>query len=128
MAIPAVLVYFVRRRRDVPFGWMFWMFGAFIISCGFTHLLDALTFSTPVYRLTGLDKLVTALVSWVTVIALVPLVPRALALRSPEDLKREIIERRRTEDKLREAKRAAEAANQTKGQFLANMSHELRTP
>jgi signal transduction histidine kinase len=104
------------------------MFGAFIVSCGFTHFLDVLTFSTPFYRLTGLVKLVTALVSWATVLALVPLLPRALALRSPEDLEREIAERRRTEDQLREAKRAAEAANHAKSQFLANMSHEIRTP
>jgi PAS domain S-box-containing protein len=39
-----------------------------------------------------------------------------------------LILRKRMEEDLRTAKRAAEAANKAKGQFLANMSHELRTP
>jgi signal transduction histidine kinase len=41
---------------------------------------------------------------------------------------RDVTEQIQGEERLREAKRAAEAANRSKSEFLANMSHELRTP
>jgi len=40
----------------------------------------------------------------------------------------DITTRKRTEEALRAAKSAAEAANKAKSEFLANMSHEIRTP
>ena len=40
----------------------------------------------------------------------------------------DIHDRRTFEERMREAQRTAEAANEAKTQFLANMSHEIRTP
>ena len=45
-----------------------------------------------------------------------------------EEIERLVAGRRAVELALREAKNAADAANQAKTDFLANMSHEIRTP
>ena len=78
LSIPLVLGFFATRGR-VPFHGLFWLFGAFILACGFTHFFEVVMFYSPMYRLSGLVKLVTALVSWATVIALLSAVPRAMA-------------------------------------------------
>ncbi|MBC1236678.1 PAS domain S-box protein [Nostoc sp. 2RC] len=108
-SIPVMLVYFVRKRRDVPFDWIFLMFSTFIVACGTTHLMDVWTLWYPTYWLSGLIKAVTAFVSVVTALELVPLIPQALALPSPAQLEtancqlaKEIAERKRTEEILRE--------------------------
>ncbi len=77
----------------MPFNRLFLLFAAFILTCGFTHLLDVVIFYSPVYRLSGVVKLATALASCGTVVALVRVMPKALALRGPEQLERQVAER-----------------------------------
>ncbi len=104
-AIPVLILYFIRRRPDVPFQRIFLLFGMFILSCGLTHLIEAVIFWVPMYRVAGLAKAITAVVSAMTVVALVPVIPRALELPSiaaaNTELQREVAERRAAEEARR---------------------------
>jgi PAS domain S-box-containing protein len=77
LSIPLILLYF-SRRRDLPFSRMFVLFALFILACGTVHLLEALVLEYPIYRFQGVMKAVTALMSWATVIALIPIIPRVM--------------------------------------------------
>ena len=87
-SIPLVILHFVRKRRDIPFPAIFLMFGAFIVACGTTHLIEVWTIWQPHYWLSGIVKAVTAVISIITTVALVRIVPAALTLPSHEDLRR----------------------------------------
>jgi PAS domain S-box-containing protein len=87
-SIPFTLVYFVRKRRDIPFHWMFLCFGMFIVACGATHVMEIWTLWTPTYWLSGSIKAVTAAASLPTAVLLMKLVPEALALPTPKQLSR----------------------------------------
>ncbi|MFB8787886.1 MAG: ATP-binding protein [Potamolinea sp.] len=103
-SIPITLIYFVRKRTDLPFNWIFKLFGGFIIACGTTHVMEIWTLWYPTYWLSGLIKAITALISLYTAMALVTLVPLALALPSLEkvnlELEHEITERKRAQENI----------------------------
>jgi PAS domain S-box-containing protein len=81
-SIPLMLVYFVAQRRDVPFNWIFLLFGAFIVSCGTTHIMEIWTLWHPNYWLSGAIKAFAAIVSLYTAGELRSLLPQALVMPS----------------------------------------------
>ena len=106
--IPFTLLWFVRKRRELPFSRMFVLFGAFIVACGATHVMEVWNLWHAQYWLAGGLKAVTALASVATAILLVRLVPQALELPNLSDwaqanvaLESEIHERRELEIDLR---------------------------
>ena len=101
LSIPLTLAYFSRRRRDIPFNWMFFCFGTFIVACGFTHEMEIWTLWHATYWLSGAIKAVTALASVTTAVLLVKLVPQMITLPSPAALQMEITNRERAEAKSR---------------------------
>ncbi len=77
-AIPLLLLYFIRRRPDVPNPLLFTLFAIFILACGTTHLFDIVTIWYPVYWVDAMVRAITAAASVGTAIVLAPLMPRLL--------------------------------------------------
>ena len=84
--IPIVLWYFVKKRKDLGFQWVFIFFGAFIILCGLHHLFHTITFWYPVYGLETVNDTMMAIVSFGTFVSLIPVIPVALKIPSPKQL------------------------------------------
>ncbi len=120
ISIPFTLVYFARKRQDIPFNWMFLCFGLFIVACGATHVMEIWTLWTPVYWLSGAIKAVTALASVPTAILLVRLLPKALAVPTARQLSTAHAELHRAHEVLesRVLERTAELTR--KNEELAN--------
>jgi PAS domain S-box-containing protein len=115
-SIPFTLLYFVRKRTDLQFNWIFVCFAIFIVACGTTHLMEVWTIWHATYWLSGTIKAITAFASVPTAILLIKLVPDALGLPSPSalrnanmELAREVAERQRAEDKVHRTNAQLEA-------------------
>ena len=87
-SIPVTLLRFIWRRRDLPYPWIFVMFGAFIVACGTTHVMEIWSIWHGTYWFSGGVKAITALLSVSTAILLVKLIPQALQLKGPATLAR----------------------------------------
>lgn len=132
LSIPVALVVFAKRRTDLEYKWVFGLFATFILACGSTHLLGVITLWKPVYGLEGVVKLATAFVSVVTAVLLWPIIPRALALPGPAQLRvantqlnREIAERRAAQEELKRAYELVELRVEERTKELAAANESL---
>jgi PAS domain S-box-containing protein len=114
-SIPFALWYFVQKRPDVPFRWVFIMFGVFVLACGTTHLLALWNIWHVDYWADAVVKAFTASVSVATAILLWPLIPKALSVPSHiqlenanQKLQAEVMRRTQAESALLAAKNALE--------------------
>uniref|UniRef100_A0A7C9EDA5 Ethylene receptor n=2 Tax=Opuntia streptacantha TaxID=393608 RepID=A0A7C9EDA5_OPUST len=85
-SIPIELLYFV-SCSSVPFKWVLFLFIAFIVLCGMTHLLNGWTYGPHAFQLTvalTTFKFLTALVSCATAITLITLIPLLLKVKVRE--------------------------------------------
>ncbi|MEB3826711.1 ATP-binding protein [Phormidium sp. CCY1219] len=131
--IPLELVYLVKKRGDLPFDWLFFLFGSFIIFCGITHAMEVWTLWHPTYWLSGFLKAITAAVSLCTAAVLLTLVPKILAIPSPEQLKsanaalqNEIRDRIQAQEKLSKLTQELEQRVAERTASLADANERLK--
>lgn len=83
--IPVIIFWFIQKQPKVPFLPIFGYFAVFIVMCGLTHLLDAIIFWWPAYRLSALIRFFTAIISMMTLFALIKGLPQILNLNVKND-------------------------------------------
>jgi PAS domain S-box-containing protein len=130
--IPFTLVYFVRKRAELRFTWIFLSFAIFIVACGASHVMEIWTIWFPAYWFSGGIKVITALASVMTAILLIKLIPAALRFPSPsalqaanDDLAREVLDRKRAELNALQINASLEARVAERTQQLAAANQTL---
>ena len=109
-SIPVALIYFIKKRTDLrKLSWVFHLFAAFIFLCGTTHILEIYAVWKGAYYLTGTVKALTAIVSVLTAIKVIPLIPSLISIPATkftplekQELMDEVEARKQTEMELRE--------------------------
>jgi PAS domain S-box-containing protein len=128
-SIPVVIIRFIKRKQGIEFVRLYFLFAAFILACGATHFLDALAFWVPAYRLNALVRLITGVISWITVFYLIKYLPALFSLKTQRELAGEIEQRKIAEEKFRGLLEAAPDAmiitNETGGIQLVNRQTEV---
>jgi len=101
--IPLIIINYIVRKTDAKFIKLYFLFAAFILACGATHFLDAVSFWFPLYRLSAIVRFITGVISWITVFYIIRYLPVAFSLQSNATLENEINYRKEIENELRES-------------------------
>jgi PAS domain-containing protein len=86
-SIPIALITLIQKRQDLHFNYLFQLFALFIFACGTTHLISIYNVWNGAYWFAGTAKALTAVVSVLTAILVWPMIPKALAIPSTDQLK-----------------------------------------
>ncbi|KAF8387761.1 hypothetical protein HHK36_026416 [Tetracentron sinense] len=122
-SIPLELVYFVQKSAFFPYRWVLMQFGAFIVLCGATHLINLWTFtmhSKTLAVVMTVAKISTAVVSCATALMLVHIIPDLLSVKT-----RELFLKNKAEELDREM--VLIRIQEETGRHVRMLTHEIRS-
>ncbi|URE04013.1 Ethylene receptor [Musa troglodytarum] len=122
-SIPLELIYFVKKSSFFPYRWVLIQFGAFIVLCGATHMINLWTFtmhSRTVALVMTVAKMSTAVVSCATALMLVHIIPDLLSVKT-----RELFLKNKAEELDREM--GIIRTQEETGRHVRMLTHEIRS-
>ncbi|KAM0887671.1 hypothetical protein ACQ4PT_028861 [Festuca glaucescens] len=122
-SIPLELIYFVNKSSFFPYRWVLIQFGAFIVLCGATHLINLWTFAThtrTVAIVMTVAKVATAVVSCATALMLVHIIPDLLSVKT-----RELFLKKKADELDREM--GLIRTQEETGRHVRMLTHEIRS-
>lgn len=111
----------MRKRRDIPFSFMFWACGIFIVGCGLTHLMGAVQCFIPLFWLGVYVNLVTAIASIITIWYLFPAIKQIVALPLPQEITKK-------NEQIQQLYAASQERIQALEAFNYSAAHDLNAP
>jgi putative nucleotidyltransferase with HDIG domain len=133
-SIPFTLWYLANKREDLPYRQAFFLFGAFVMACGTTHLLAVVNIWQSYYWTDVSIKMFTALISALTAITLWRLIPQALAIpsrleliRLNQELQNEVARRQQAEEDLHAINQQLETLVTERTEKVLAYVEELKT-
>jgi PAS domain S-box-containing protein len=131
--ISFTLIYFIYKRKDLPYKGIFFLFATFIALCATTHVAGIVVLWHPIYKLKVLLKSISGIVSFLTLIVMIRIIPEALKILGPkelaalnEQLKANILEKDNIQRQLEAAYQNMEQKVAERTAELANINDKLR--
>ncbi len=118
LVMPVIILTFVLRKNFSRFFKLYLLSSLFIFLCGLIFLVDALSVWYEIEQIDSFLRLLTGLVSWITLLALIYKIPVLLKFRSARELIVEVERHKTTEDLLR-----IKNNELNKAQEIAKMGH-----
>lgn len=133
-SIPFALFYLMKKRQDLVYNRLLFLFGGFILLCGATHIMGIWTVWFGTYRLAGIIKMLTAVFSIATALVIWPNINWLVRFPSPIELQKvnvllqdEIEERKQIERKLKKHREDLEEMVQERTKTLEMTNQILRS-
>lgn len=102
--LPLLILFFYLKRRQVHFSWAWFLLLLYLLVGGAVHVFSALGEHAAAYEAAA--KIGLALVAWLWVIVLIPLLPQLLAARSAEEFTSLVSKHEEAEQARRETEAA----------------------
>lgn len=115
--IPVIILSYITKRKRIRFQTAYLYFAFFILACGLTHLLDAVMFWIPFYRINALVRFFTACISWLTIYHLWKLLPTFSSIKTADELEEEV----KQNEKLLNAVEKSNAELKKQNAFIENI-------